>query len=61
MPNSSAPRSGKPATWEQHEDGLMLMAERAVSAALDALGCEWDDDQGKNSMRRIVGAWVEKP
>jgi hypothetical protein len=23
--------------------------------------CAWDDDQGHNSMRRIVGPWVEKP
>jgi hypothetical protein len=32
-----------------------------IAAALVALGCEWDDDQGKNTMRRIVGAWTEKP
>lgn len=32
-----------------------------IAAALTALGCEWDDDQGKNTMRRLVGAWQEKP
>jgi len=25
------------------------------------LVCEWDDDHGKNTMRRLVGPWVEKP
>lgn len=23
--------------------------------------CEWDDDEGHNSMRRLIGPWVEKP
>jgi predicted nuclease with TOPRIM domain len=38
-------------TWREEAERLREMLK----------GCEWDDDEGHNSMRRLRGPWVEKP
>lgn len=37
---------------------LKMADSDVVNVGID---CEWDDDQGHNSMRRLRGPWVEKP
>jgi hypothetical protein len=60
---ASIPQHAVDAFWKAYPGGQSTIYDQGrdgAAAVLAALGCEWDDDQGKNTMRRLVGAWIEK-
>lgn len=65
---ASIPERAIDAAWAAGMKGARYVDEwgsdnlaAAIAAALGAMGCRWDDDGGRNTMRRIVGEWIEKP